>query len=82
MSDSDERKKREQALVDAAVQSLGEHFDTVQVLVTRESDDGEKDTVSIARGAGNWYARQGQMLHWLERGLEITRDDARSKNDE
>lgn len=49
------------ALLQAKVDSLMEHFDSVQILVSfRSPKDG--GTAYLARGGGNWYARQG-MAH-------------------
>lgn len=44
------------SFVMAEAHRLGEHFDAVQILVTRMNGGS---TQYIARGVGNWYARQG-----------------------
>lgn len=43
--------------IDAAIEDLGEHFDTVHIIATRK--DG--DTYLISRGTGNWWARYGSI---------------------
>lgn len=47
-----------------ACHQLGEHFDTVQIFVTRY-EPGEKHTVNAHYGIGNWLARYGQMREFL-----------------
>jgi hypothetical protein len=54
----------------AATRSLGEHFDTVQVFVTRHGPDG---TGNAGFGEGSWYARYGQVREWLIREDEKIR---------
>jgi hypothetical protein len=64
----------EVAIVQRHVEQLAEHFDTVQILVTRldwEEDRGS--TVNIARGTGNWFARYGQMKTFTIREEERER---------
>lgn len=51
--------------VQAAINLLSEHFDTVQVFCTRH-EPGELDgTVNVNLGAGNYYTRSGQIREWL-----------------
>lgn len=44
------------------VAQLMEFFDTVQVFVTKHGNEG---TRSDYRGAGNWFARFGQIREWV-----------------
>ena len=44
---------------------LSEHFDTVQIFVTRHISN-EKGTVQCNAGSGNFFARFGQVQFWLE----------------
>lgn len=63
-----------------AVAELAEHFDTVQIFTTRESDhldDGGEGTVNANYGAGNWFARYGQVRNWLVKSEEEIRLEAR-----
>lgn len=46
-------------------EALGEHFDTVQVFATRH-DPEAGGTVHMNCGVGNWFARRGQVMEWLE----------------
>lgn len=69
---SEEERKEVQAdkaRVKAAIASLGEHFDTVQIFVTRDRGGGMDDgvTVNCAMGTGNWFARYGQVAVWMQR---------------
>ncbi len=47
-----------------ATAALMEHFDTVQIFVTREQEGG---TIAANFGGGNWYARRGQVGVWMVR---------------
>jgi hypothetical protein len=69
---------RDTAAVDRHVAALMELFDSVQVFVARqERGDGEPVTSALARGAGSFYARMGQVHEWTIRQDEYVRDDAR-----
>jgi len=77
MSEDEDEVKR----VDEFVAKLAEYFDTVQIFVTRVTDDGQGSTLSIERGTGNWWARQGQALHWAEKNRERSRQEVRKESD-
>lgn len=53
--------------VQKAAQALGEHFDTVQIFVTRHESFSSDGTHHIARGLGNWFGRYGQVRDWILR---------------
>lgn len=61
-------KDESDSLLDKALALLGEHFDSVQILV---SYNEEAETRCAKRGCGNWYARV-RMAQEL-----ILEDDAR-----
>lgn len=61
----------ESEIVQRHVNQLSEHFDTVQILVTRY--DRQQCTTNIARGTGNWFARYGQMRSFVMREDERER---------
>lgn len=63
MSRSDANPDADMATLDAHAAGLRARFDTVQIFVTRETSDG--CTVAASTGAGNWYARIGQVRSWL-----------------
>ena len=56
-----------------AANRLAEHFDSVQILVTRMS---EGNTRFIHRGVGNWYARRGMAHAFIQEGIS---EDAAEK---
>lgn len=70
----------ESALVLSTAKSLAEHFDAVEIFVSRHDLDG---TRTICKGCGNWHARLGIVREWLinteeqirEEGREIARRD-------
>ncbi len=64
-------------LLQKHVNELSEHFDTVQIFVTRHEIGTDNGTVGACRSAGNWYARLGQVREWLIQQDERARDDIR-----
>lgn len=59
--------------LDAALKVLEEHFDTVQIFTTRYDGGEGHGTVYGIRACGNFYARYGQVRHWLLLEDEATR---------
>lgn len=55
---------------------LLEHFDTVQIFVTREKGE-DSSTVNAHCGGGNWFARYGQVRNWMVQADEETREKVR-----
>lgn len=76
MSEADENEARDIKLVDAAMIRLSEHFDSVQIFVTKVIEDGQ--TAAVQKGCGNWYARRGQVQEWVAKEDEGSRDAVRS----
>lgn len=73
MSQQDEMD-RDIDMVKRHVAQLSEHFEAVQVFVTRSSEEG---TVNCHLGAGNWFARYGQVKLWTAKEeREFQRSDA------
>lgn len=64
MNDPAIHEDRDMALLKTAAGQLMEHFDTVQIFVTRQNE-GAEGTVNANWGAGNWFARYGQVRGWL-----------------
>lgn len=62
---NDERKAHDQRLVHDSIQRLMEHFDTVQIFVTRHMPAEMDGTVSYNDGSGHWLARRGQVNDWV-----------------
>ncbi len=68
-------------LVDKAIQDLSEHFDSVQIFVSRHLNDDE-GTATVAKGSGNWYARWGQTWRWVQTEDEYEREQVRKRERE
>jgi hypothetical protein len=66
-------------LLDKVVANLAEHYDTVQIIVTRH--DGDAGTLVRTRGCGNWSARYGSAKEYIENCEETFRADSRRKNE-
>jgi len=81
---ADDLQKMEE-LVDNHVYQLMEHFDAVQIFVSRNERAGkEVVTVSCSRGAGNIHARIGHVREYLimqgQRARnEVTKSDMEDK---
>ena len=61
------QKDNDMALLERHTKQLMEHFDTVQIFVTRHRPgDAEGDTITADFGNGNWFARFGQIILWTE----------------
>ncbi len=72
---SEEHDKR---IIEKAVEQLGEHFDSVQVFVTKfEPNGGEQATIELFSGSGNWLTRYGQVKDWVLRREAIMAEEAR-----
>lgn len=76
-------EKAELDRVSLHADQLAEHFDSVQIFVTRKADNEteEDGTVNINFGRGNWFARYGQVQAWLIKSEEWTRMEARKSDD-
>lgn len=70
-------EKPDLAMVQAAAQKLGEHFDTVQIVCTRHEPTNEGGTVITHAGVGNWYGRSGSVRAWMTHNDESMREDER-----
>lgn len=77
MSSEDDDLKR----VTEALNSLGEHFDSVHIFATRHEPATENGTVAVQRGVGNWFARYGQVREWVLKRDESSREQARRDYD-
>ena len=60
---SQSTEEQDLALVRSHANRLSEHFDTVQIFVTRASPCG--GTINVQLGSGNWFARYGQVQAWV-----------------
>lgn len=69
-------------MVKRAVESLGEHFDTVHIFTTRHDPESEGGTVNISWSAGNWFARYGQISEWLIKSNERSKKFVREQEND
>lgn len=76
-TEQDEDIKR----VEGVAKALMEHYDSVQIFVTRQ-DGYEQTTMELKAGYGNFYARLGQIQTWLTRQDEEARNYQRSLHDD
>lgn len=72
-------KEQELEMLKRAAESLGEHFETVQIFTTRHEAGNENGTVHLAWGAGNWFARYGHVRNWLIMEDESSREGVRRR---
>jgi hypothetical protein len=76
MSEEDEKR------LDAHIESLGEFYENVQIFCSKVSDNNDRGTAFISRGAGNMFARIGHVRDWLIRHDELTRINTREEDNE
>ena len=79
--EEEESRKADLALVQSHVTAFGEQFDTVQIFVTRHAAVELDGTINIGLGAGNYFARFGQVVEWQVKQNEQSCIDRRH-NDE
>lgn len=71
------------ARLQQACESLGEHFDSIQIFATRHDPDrGNGGTTNASWGSGNWFARKGQIEEWLLKQDERSRIEVRQSEKE
>lgn len=66
-------------LIRANCNQLMEHFDSVQIFVTRNAPE-QSGTVHLGRGEGNYFARLGQVRAWLVKEEEGLREEIRKED--
>ena len=59
-------------LVREFIDRISEHVDSVSVFVNKKRDCGNKGTWHMTNGYGNWYARYGQIMDWVEQQKAIS----------
>ncbi len=74
-------KKQMEEMIQRKACELAEHFDSVQIFVTRHRG-GEEMTASYEFGKGNFYARYGQIAEWLSIQDQFQRNHAIRKDNE
>lgn len=74
------QQKADTAIMQHAIDRMSEHFDSVQVFVSRYEPNQEGGTMSLHLGQGNWFARFGQVKEWVVKREENARIDCRRDN--
>jgi hypothetical protein len=69
----------EELILKNCVALLSEHYDAVEILVTRFEDGTTK---AHSKGAGNWYTRYGLAREYIERADEQMRIEKRNQHDD
>jgi hypothetical protein len=79
MSEEDRQKEDDMQRVNTALETLSEHFETVQIFVTRH--EGMLDgSVGANVSSGNWFARYGQVREWIIQQEERMKESIRMEN--
>lgn len=68
-----------------AMDALREHFDNVQIFVSRDSPENgpaAQFTENVQLGSGNWFARYGQVKAWTVQAEEELREECRPQVDD
>jgi hypothetical protein len=76
------QNKRLMAMVESKAKELSEVFDTVHIFCQTHQGGDDGGTLRFSTGEGNWFARYGQIRHWLITEEESTRCHARKLNEE
>lgn len=77
---TDQEEEYDLGRVRAAIEVLREHFDTVQIFVTRKDPSG---TTCCQLGIGNWFARYGHIRLWVLKEEHLdARDRTKDKEKE
>lgn len=71
---------RDMAILDKHCILLSEHFDNIQIIVTRRDPDSDQ-TMKANRGYGNWYANYGAVKEWVTENEERSRMHIRDGNE-
>lgn len=69
----DNQQSSDEQYLDKALDTLREHFDTVQILATRH-EASQNGTLHFDCGFGNYYARFGQLDIWLKQQRQASLD--------
>lgn len=64
-------------IVKSHVAQLSEHFDSVQIVCTKQHEGG---TIVVPYGEGNWFARYGSVKEWVVKREEAMRMELRQSD--
>lgn len=82
MSNDEQQREADVEMLRNACEALGDHFDSVQIFVTRHMPAEADGTRIVNYGSGNWFARYGQVRHWVIEHEEQARESVRRDNAE
>lgn len=68
-----EQYDSDKELICRTARSLAEHFDSVQIFVSRHQPAELDGTMRVSIGTGNWYSRYGQIVEWVNMENERAR---------
>lgn len=77
MTSQEEVDKQDSDRVKQALAALMEHFEAVHIFVTK-NDGPDDSTRQISYGSGNFFARKGQIIGWVDYQRERSRILARN----
>lgn len=66
MSDVPPEMVEADRLIREFVAKISEHVDCVTIFINKRREDGKSGTWNLVLGAGNWYARYGHVLDWVD----------------
>ena len=75
----DQKSEEEMDMLKQHTNQLAEHFDTVQIFVTRHAAGELDGTVNANYGAGNWFTRYGQICTWMTKANERSRKEVQEE---
>lgn len=61
------KKNQDQKILESAINILCEHYDSVQIFVTRHESMTKSGTTELEYGIGNYYTRFGQVSMWVKK---------------
>lgn len=73
-----QEREKDLALINDALNTLIEHFDSVQIFVSRHEEAVSNGTITLQNGRGNWFTRYGQIKQWIIRSDESARIEERN----
>jgi hypothetical protein len=78
--EEDNQEERELEIVKKHAIQLLEHFENVQIFVSKY--DSEEGTVSVTYGEGNWFSRLGQVKEFVTKSNERLRKSVREEEED
>ncbi len=76
---NDKKHDEDMGMLEQHANQLAEHFDTVQIFVTRHAAGELDGTVNANWGCGNWFTRFGQISTYLTKADERSRKEVQEE---